>query len=235
MPVVTIAGEFGAGGREIGEMVAQQLGAHYVDREIVAQAAKRLGASPQELARKDDHLSSRGERLGRALEEVLRKSALGGSGDPYLGTSGLEMLLSRSYQEAMAPDASEVDDARYLSAVQSVIREVAQEGNVVIIRRGGQFVLKNLPNALHIFVYGPMEGRVKRVMGREKLRRAAAEKLIHDTERDWVAYFKKFYKADVRDPSYYDLMVNTDKQPLATAARLIAHAARILAVRRRIA
>lgn len=234
MPVVTIAGEFGAGGREIGEMVAQQLGAHYVDREIVAQAAKKLGASPQELARKDDHLSSRGERLGRALEEVLRKSALGGGGDPYLGTSGLEMLLSRSYQETMSPDASEVDDARYLSAVQSVIREVAQEGNVVIIRRGGQFVLKDLPNALHVFVYGPMESRIRLVMAREKLNRAVADKLIRDTEREWLGYFKKFYKADVRDPRHYDLMVSTAKQPFATAARIVTHAARVLAVRRRI-
>ncbi|MBI4302204.1 MAG: cytidylate kinase-like family protein [Chloroflexi bacterium] len=231
MAVVTLAGQTGSGAREVGFQVAAILGAHYVDHEIIVNAARRIGAPEEVLAKKDEKVPSLGERIARTMEALLERSAMGSAGDPFTGSAGAEILLSRTYAEAaQAPSSKvqELDDAHYLELITVVIKDLAETGNVVIIGRGGQVILREHPTALHVRVVAPFIVRVERIIERERVDREGAEKMVHEGDRNIAAYIRKFFKVDINDPALYDIIVNTAKRPYGVLARGIAEAARTL-------
>ena len=86
MTVITINGQAGSAVLEIGAEVARRLGFDYVDRLILAEAAKRLGATVEALAEMEQRVLSCGERIARFLQTLLERSAAAGTGgDPYFG------------------------------------------------------------------------------------------------------------------------------------------------------
>ncbi|MFH1486170.1 MAG: cytidylate kinase-like family protein [Chloroflexota bacterium] len=229
MPVITIARQFGAGARVVGRMVADILQIDYVDRQLIEEAAHRLGASPEVIARLDERPKPLGQRISRLLQTFLEKSAVaGGAGDPFLGPTGMEMLLSRSYPESGEPataESQEIDDRRFLDIIRTVITELATAGNVVIIGRGGQLVLREKPNVLRVYMLAPFDDRARRVMEVEGIGRKEAEKLTTEIDRQRASFTKKFFKEDISNPLLYHLAINTGMMPLPEAARLIADAA----------
>lgn len=217
MATITIAGEFGSGAIELGEKVSRLLGAEFVNREIIAEAARRLKVTEQAVLKRDMKPESRMDRLSRALQSLLEKSAMG---DPLGGAGGLEYILTRSYQDAER-ETSNVTDQRYNDVVRSIIQDMARTGNAVILHRGGQFILKDRPDVLHIYVVASYEDRIKRLMSQEKQDRKAAITSMENLERGRVAYFKKFYKADVTDPINYHLVFNTSKMSVDRATMIV--------------
>lgn len=231
MPVVTLTGQRGSGVRPIGREVASLLGIDYVDREILAAAAKTLGAPLEEVMRHDEHLCSLKEKTARLLRAFLERSALAGVDDPFTGTYSMEVLLSRSYAEASEPASTrtqEVDDGRFYRAVTGAIRELGQAGNVVIHGRGVPVILRDLPRALHVFVVAEYEDRVRRVMGDEGLGRQEAERLMAASDRGRTGYFRKFFQVESDDPLLYHLTLNISRVSVEEGARLIAEMARAL-------
>ena len=98
MAVITINGQIGTGAPEISSEVARLLGIDYVDRLILAEAAKRLGATVEALAEREQRPLTRGDRIARFLQSALERSAAAGTGgDPYFGP-GLGTMLGREYQ-----------------------------------------------------------------------------------------------------------------------------------------
>ena len=227
MPIVTMQGRIGSPSRILGLEVARLLGADYVDQQILAEAARRVGAPVEALAQRDERALRGRERLARFFQKFLEKSAAGSAGDPFLGPTGIEVLMSRSLADAAQPAASaeEVGDARYKEVITSVVQDLAQGGNVVVIGRGGNVILKDLPNALHVYVVSSVESRVKLIMERENLEEAAAEKFVKDNELSRVAYYKKFFNVQPEDPVLYHLFLNADRLGQEQAAKIIADAA----------
>lgn len=233
MPVVTITGRVGTLARPVGLEVARLLGADYVDQQIIAEASRRSGTSLEAVAEKDERALRGRQRLARFLQTFLEKSAAAGSaGDPFLGPTGVEVLLSRSFAEAgqaPADQAHALDDQRYVQLITSVVQDLAATGNVVLIGRGSHVILKNRPKALHAYITASEETRVRYIMEREGLSQEAAVKYIKDNEGGRVAYYKKFFKVNSEDPNLFHMALNVDRMGRDRSAKIIADAARELA------
>ena len=75
--------------------------------------------------------------------------------------------------------------------------------------RGSQFILKDLPGALHVFVVAPLELRVKRVMETSKTKESETRteiKLFDSSHREFA---RRYFHAELEDPLHYDLVLNT--------------------------
>ena len=228
MAIITIARQYGSGGRFVGQEVARLLRADYVDKEIIRLAAQRAGVAEEVVAQRDERPITRGERIARMIQTFLESSAATGSaGDPFLGTTGADILLSRTYGESTTP-SPDVDDKRYFELISGVIKDLAQTGNIVILGRGGNMILKDVPRVLRALVIAPFEIRLRRVMEREHLNATEATKLINQMDANRAAFTKQFFKVERTDPLNYDLVLNTAKYSFELAARLITDVARDL-------
>lgn len=225
MRVITINGEFGSGAPEVGTEVARTLGMDYVDRLVLAEASRHSRVPVAALAEREERAPSLGERMARLLQRVLERSALAG-GDPYFGAS-MDALLLQPYPEGTHEASQEIDDRRFVQAISQAIRDLAQSGNIVFIGRASNLVLKDHPQALHIGLVAPRERRVAVIMEREHLDQPSAERRLVQVERAREIYYRRFYKADPRDPSQYHLVVNTGRLTFHQAADLIARLAEI--------
>ena len=225
MPVVTVSGLLGSGAREAGRMAADLLGIDYVDQQLLVDAARRLGVPLETMAERDERCASFGQRLAATLHNFLERSAASG-GDPLLGSGGLEILLSRSYAEMAAAKETgqEISDATYMGTMTAIIRELGSRGDIVILGRGSQMILKDLPGALHVLTIAPLQLCTQRYAQREGLSLKEAARRVQEGDRGIVAFYRKFWRVDVNDPWLYDLVVDTSKLSYEAAAAVVATA-----------
>ena len=99
MTIVTIQGQIASGGEELAPEVASRLGIDYVDRNILAEAGKRVGATVEALEEKEQSIPGLGARIGHLFQRALEHSAYSGAGgDPFFGL-GMDALLTAPYPE----------------------------------------------------------------------------------------------------------------------------------------
>ena len=174
MYTITLGGMSGGGARDIGPIVAQKLKADYVDRIFLSNIAKDLGATVEALHQREEKLPSRSEKWIHVVQRLLERSAVTGSaGDPYFGP-GITALLTEEYEDIPQPTITrghEVEDDVYIEAIESTMKEMAADGDVVFIGRGGHVILKDMPNVLRVGVVASFEDRVKTLMTREAIDR----------------------------------------------------------------
>jgi len=233
MSVITISGNLGSGAIDIGRAVAKKLDMDYVDREILAEAARTLGVSMAAVANRDERTPHFRERLASFFRDFLERSAAAGATDPMMGTSSLEMLMATTYGEAAAlppRGAAELSDARYKEAITSIMNDLAERGDVVIIGRGSQAILKDRPACLHVCTTAPFDQRAQRIAARDGITNEAAKRCVQESDRGRIDYHRKYFKIDPTDPNHYDLTVNTEHLSEKQAAELI-----VAAYRRRLA
>ncbi|NTU63534.1 MAG: cytidylate kinase-like family protein [Chloroflexi bacterium] len=100
----------------------------------------------------------------------------------------------------------------------------AKRGNVVIVGRGGQAVLRNEPGVLHVRIEAPLDTRIHRVQLREGLTFEAAREVVAERDRAAADYLKRFYGVDWSDSLLYHLILNTGRWGIESASRLIVNA-----------
>lgn len=205
MAVVTISRQYGAGGRYVAAVVARALGFRTVDRELVEEAARRIGMDP-EVAR------SRDERVPALIEEV--GLALASASPPFAGAPVPQL----------APGM--LDDRALAEATRTVIESLAEAGGYVILGRGGQAALRDRPDACHVSLVADLEDRVRRVVEREGIGEREARERCRSMDAERAAYVRRYYGVDIRDPLLYDLVVNTSRLGLEAAADLVVATAR---------
>jgi cytidylate kinase len=140
----------------------------------------------------------------------------------------MDALLTAPYPEDSpepVDQPQDVDDERFFQVVSEVIRDLAKDGNVVILGRGANLILKEAPGLLHVGVVAPLAFRIERFMQREGVDRAAAERLLANQEKARVAYFNRHFKVRYNDPTLYHLIVNPALMGMEAAADLIVAAA----------
>jgi len=232
MTVITIEGRAGAGAPDLGLIVARELGIDFVDRLILAEIARRVGATVGALADQERRVPSFVNRLAQAVQRMLHRSAVAGmGGDPYFGP-GVEHLLSRPYSEMDEPaatTAAELDEAHFISTTAEVVRDIAEAGNVVILSRGAAAVLRDRPDVLRVGVVARMEDRISRVMDRQKMDTHAARQFIEHSDRAQHRYFEKAFKSSPIDPFLYHFMWNTSDVSIEYAAQVTIDAANEMA------
>ena len=229
MAVITITGTTGTGAPEIGAEITRIMGIDYVDRLILAEAARRLGATVEAVAAKVEKRPTLGDRVAGFLRTAMERSAMeAGGADPYFGP-GLDTLLVQEYKdmpETVITSGHDIDDARLLEITRSVIEELARKDNVVIIGRGANVILHEWPGALHVGLTASPEKKVERIIAREVVDQRDAPKYIEDSDRGRLAYYQRYFKTSVSDPLQYHLMINTDLLDVTEAAKVIVQIAR---------
>ena len=231
MPVITINGPIGSGPVTIGQLVSQQLELNFVDRLIFTQAARLVGKPVVGLIDKEQRVVRFRDRLGKFLQNMLERSAMSGvSGEPYFGR-GIDTLPPETYMELAGESsatATQVDDKAFIEATTGVVKGLYREGNVVIIGRGANILLADMPGVMHVGLMAGLEVRTQTLMEREHLEHDDAETYVEELEQARVSFFRKFFKVHPNEPALYHMMLNMDKMQPKTAAEVIAHAARDL-------
>lgn len=97
----------------------------------------------------------------------------------------------------------------YVSQMENLILEYALSDNVVIIGRGGSFLLRGVPYCLRVRLVAPLEARLEAIMVREGLTREAARRLIAKVDGERACYIKANYGSEWDADSLYDLSLNT--------------------------
>ncbi|TMC35904.1 MAG: cytidylate kinase-like family protein [Chloroflexi bacterium] len=198
MPVITIGRQFGAGGATVGRMLADRLKADFLDSRIIDEVARRLQLPKEEVEAEDEHPGSLLARLLVAL-----------------GSASTEPLIPAEAGAAWTPpNAAPTFDTRkaILQITQHVIQEAARSGNVVIVGRGGAYLLRDHPGAMHLFLRAAEAVRVKAIM--ERLRIASEEearKRLKQTDENWTAYIRQVYGHDRIHPAHYDMVLDTGR------------------------
>jgi cytidylate kinase len=207
MPVVTIGRQFGAGGSTVGKMLAAKLHADVLESQIIDEVAKRLQLPKEEVEAED-------EQPGSLLSRLL----------VALGSASSEPLIPPEATAWNPPNADPAFDTRkaVLQITQHVIEEAARDGNVVIIGRGGAYLLHDFPGALHVFLGASKSVRVKAIMERFKIAsEEEARKLMDRTDENWTAYVKQVYGHDRNLAGHYDMVLDTGRLGYETTVKAI--------------
>ena len=196
MPVITIGRQIGAGGSSVGHMVAGRLKIDFLDSQLIDEVAKRLQLPKEEVEAED-------EQPGSLLSRLLLA----------LGAANAEPIIPPEPSAWNPPNAEPVFDTRQavLAITQEIIKEAAKEGDVVIVGRGGAYLLRDEPGALHVFLRASAEIRLKTIMEREHKSEEAARKRLKQADENWTAYIRQVYGHDRIHPAHYDLVIDTGR------------------------
>ena len=207
MPVITIGRQFGAGGATVGRMLATRLKLDFLDSGIIDEVARRLQLPKEEVEAED-------EQPGSLLARLL----------VALGSASTEPLIPAEAAAWTPPNAAPTFDTRkaVLQITQHVIAEAARAGNVVIVGRGGAYILRDSPDALHVFLRASEAVRVKAIMARFELSsEEEARKRLKQTDENWTAYIRQVYGHDRNHPAHYDLVLDTGRLGYEGAVEVI--------------
>ena len=225
MYTITLGGMSGGGARDIGPIVAQRLKADYVDRIFLSNIAKDVGATVEALHQREEKLPSRSEKWIHVIQRLLERSAVTGSaGDPYFGP-GITALLTEEYEDIPQPTITrghEVEDDVYIEAIESAMKEMAADGDVVFIGRGGHVILKDMPNVLRVGVVASLEDRVKTLMDREAIDSDKAIVTLEQRDQARKHFFKKYFELDDPDnPNLFHFTINSSEISTIYAAEMV--------------
>ena len=225
MYTITLGGMSGGGARDIGPIVAQKLKADYVDRIFLSNIAKDVGATVEALHQREEKLPSRSEKWIHVIQRLLERSAVTGSaGDPYFGP-GITALLTEEYEDIPQPTITrghEVEDDVYIEAIESAMKEMAADGDVVFIGRGGHVILKDMPNVLRVGVVASLEDRVKTLMAREAIDSDKAIVTLEQRDQARKHFFKKYFELDEPDnPNLFHFTINSSEISTNYAAEMV--------------
>lgn len=181
--IITIAREYGSGGRELGKYLANRLGIGYYDRELLGLTAEVTG-------------------INRQIFE---------NADEQLKTTTLYKVASNVYRgERIQPEQEEAISNESLFAYQAkVIQELSKYESFVLIGRCGDYILDNQENVVKIFVHAPMEARLERMGELSSLRDQELRNLILRTDKQRSDYYYYHTHRVWNDARNYHLIINS--------------------------
>lgn len=182
--VITISRQYGSGGKEIGRKLATKLGIPFYDNEIIDRAAKESGFSTQAFENAEN----------KATNSLLYSLAMGMNayGNQELGFSHLSL-----------------DDRIYL-AQADVIRKVANEGPCVIVGRCADYVLKDHPGVVNVFITAGIDFRVQRAIELEGLSPVKAEENVAKADKRRANYYNYHANGKWARADNYNLCIQSD-------------------------
>jgi CMP/dCMP kinase len=223
MTVITISRQFGSYGDEIAQKVCDALEYRYFDKQLILQAAAASGLSQQEIY----DYSEENYKVRNFLERLFSRQQ----------TLAEVKIWKEDNQGVRVPESVKLTEDAVLSLVQSAIRYAHHMGNVVIMGRGGQMVLRDEPDTLHVRIEAPLEDRIIRVRAGWQpyetsmdLRRAAQD-LIVAKDAASIDYLQRFYGVRWDDPSLYHIILNTGKLSIDQASQVITQVAYSMSIK----
>lgn len=209
MASVTISRQVGSGGDEIASKVCEALGYRYFDKRLMAQVAAELGIAEHEL-------------VDYSEDEYELKSFI----DALFGRSRPVTTVTARRRDtggAVTASTEVLDEERCIGLIRAAVNAAHKRSNIVIVGRGGQAILQDAEDVLHVRITAPTDDRVKRLQeegtDEKKARRTLAER-----DKAAAQYLESFYGIQWDDPNLYCLTINTGKINLDLATDLIVEA-----------
>lgn len=194
--VITIARMYGSGGNAVGEEVARRLGCPCYSREIIDKTARQMGYSEEYVAENEQNIPT-----GRLWEFIFSDSGIPASMNPSK------------------------DDAIYVSESRT-IRGLAHNGPCVIIGRLGNWILRDDPHLLRVFIMSGKESAAREVSGHLHISREDASRKIDQVNIGRANHCRHYTGRRWTDVSGYDLVINTDVTGIDGAVDMILRAAK---------
>lgn len=211
MAVITISREVGSGGDQIARRICDLLKYRYFDKQLMIDAAAGIGLAK-------DHVIDYSEDRYQ-VQHVL--SRLFRPGPRPIRTVPVEHAdLSGN----VILTAETINEAQYVDLIKSAILTAYEAGDMVIVGRGGQAILQDKANVLHVRVISPTSTRSVRLQKIESLSAADAQQRIVRQDRATAEYLARFFGIRWDDASLYHLVVNTGKLGIEGAVQVIVDA-----------
>ena len=183
--VITIARQYGSGGKTIGAMLAQSLGVNCYSREILRLASEESGIN---------------ERLFGQIDECLK-------------IPSWFKPLKRPYEGELLPPESGnfVSDDNLFNYQAKIIKDLAESESCVIIGRCADYVLRNYPNVISVFIHADKEFFIARGLERNSMTRREMERYINKTDKYRGDFYKYHTGREWTDARNYDLCLDSGK------------------------
>ena len=191
--IINVGRQLGSGGHDIGRMLALDFQAKYYDRELLNLAAKESGLSEKIFEQNDEK-----KGFFRGLLNL---------GAPHLSSGNFKPDLS---QESLFQFQSEA------------IRKAAKENSCVFVGRCADYVLRDFPNTVNIFITASMKYRIEQIMNKQHLERDQARKFIEQKESDRAAYYNYYTGKKWGAAESYDLCIDSSVLGLMETEKIIA-------------
>ena len=114
-----------------------------------------------------------------------------------------------------------IDEKIYLDYLVVIISQIGEEGDVVILGRGSQYILNDHPDAYHILLIDEYENRVRFIMKHYDLPRNKAEGVVRAEDHRRLSLYRRIGKEDYDSPGLYHLVLNMNRIDLDTALRIV--------------
>ena len=192
--IITINREFESAGTEIAQAVAAKLDLPYYDKFLITAASEERGVSEKRAAELDEKLESR------------------------FAYSQAEAAFYYTSAETPLPTGAQVAEAQF-----KLIRELADKGPCVIVGRCANYVLRERPDVLDVFVHASRDTRVQRTMESLSLGEKQAVRLLKRTDAARKAYYKHYTGLEWNNPDLYEMILNSDLFGFDACVDLICH------------
>lgn len=196
--LITIGRQIGSGGLQVAKLVAAELGIDVYDKNLLMLTAKESGLAPEVFDASDEKPGALG-RFARLL---------GIRGSVY---SDSQMFSERS---VMSED-------ELFSLQSSMIREIAAKGSGVFVGRAADYVLREHPRMMSVFITADLQDRISRVAERRGISDVDAERFIAEAERKRSNYYNYYTFKKWGDSASYDICLNSSLLGIEATAALI--------------
>jgi cytidylate kinase len=171
--IITIAREYGSGGRLIGRQLAQELHLPFYDKELIALAAQESGFAED------------------FIEQMEQKKTVGFFNNLYMSNQELPLA-----------------DQVFLAQSQA-IRKIAQKGPCVIVGRCADYVLRDSPNCLRVFIHAPLEWRIQCVRDEYRVQTADYADYLQKQDKNRAGYYNYFTEYKWGKAQNYHLSIDS--------------------------
>lgn len=207
MAVITISRQYGSGGDEIAARVCDILGYTRFDKDLIAKVAAEVGLFKE--------------------EQVVDLSE-----DTYMMRNFMERLFggrrikvqTGPLSDPRSPQVQSLNGEQGVALMRSTLMRAYQHGNVVIVGRGGQAILREQPGVLHVRITAPLGARVLRIKERENITIGEATDLTKGKDLAAETYLRTFFDIDWNDPFLYHITCNTGRLDIDGVAEIIVSA-----------
>lgn len=184
---VTIARTCGSGGTPIAKLLCEEYGISLYDKKLLALASEKSGINEALFLQADE--SADKSLLYRISKKIYAGELISAHSDDYTREDNL------------------------FNCQAKILLELAENEAFVCVGRAGDYVLKNHPNILRIFLYAPFEVCVKNEMKRLNISEKEAQKHIQQTDKNRREYYRFHTGRDWENPSHYDMCIDTSIFP----------------------
>ena len=183
--IISIGRQYGSGGREIGEKIAERYGIPYYDKQLLAIAARESGLCDEIIAHYDE------KKISAAFLYTMT---------PNLYSYGMGGHVNNEQPLGM----------QVFFAISSVIKKVAEQGSCVIVGRCADYILRNDENLFSVFVCADEKSKLERIMKRNNItsEKEAYQRMIK-TDRNRARFYNYFSDHKWGAATTYDLCVKS--------------------------